>query len=240
MHGNTHQLRDYIHELDMACWQLPASIQPVLALPFPYLPIAAAARDYNSRLKLAAQDVSAHKPGAFTGEVASEMLADIGVDYAIIGHSERRRYHHETDALVAQKAERLSDANLAAIVCVGETLEEYTAEATEAVLKRQIYAVLGHMNARSIVAYEPVWAIGSGKTPSANEIEAAACFLHTQVKEALDPSPTVVYGGSVNRSNAPEILAVRGVAGALIGGACLNVDDMTTILKSAENVALKG
>ncbi len=240
MHGSAAQVREHLRALDAACGQLDARIIPVLALPFLYLYIAKAACAQASRIRFAAQDVSAHREGAFTGEVSAAMLSDIGVEYAIIGHSERRRYHGESDALIAQKAAQLQHAGVKAIACVGETLEEYQAGHTQAVLAQQLSTLIPALTAACVVAYEPVWAIGTGKTPRCDEIEAATAFLTTQLKEALDHSPAVVYGGSVNRSNAREILGTPGVAGALVGGASLNIDEMQTILHSAQTLAPKG
>ncbi len=240
MHGSAAQVREYVRALDAACGALDVAIIPVLALPFPYFSFAKSACVQASRIRFAAQDVSAHREGAFTGEVSAAMLSDIGVEYAIIGHSERRRYHGEGDAFIAKKAEQLQHAGVKAIACVGETLEEYQAGRTQEVLAQQLSTLIPALSSACVVAYEPVWAIGSGKTPRCDEIEAATAFLTTQLKEALDHSPAVVYGGSVNRSNAHEILGTPGIAGALVGGASLNIDEMQTILHSAQMLAPKG
>ena len=192
----------------------------------------------GSGIDLGSQDVSAHEQGAYTGEVAAAMLKDFAVRYAIVGHSERRQYHGETDEQVAHKAQRALSAGVTPIVCVGETLAEREAGKTEEVVKRQLAAVIhtnGHCISEIVVAYEPVWAIGTGKTASPEQAQAVHAVLRAQLKAATSHSDRVhiLYGGSMNATNAAELLAQPDIDGGLIGGAALNAADFLTIIAAA-------
>ncbi len=192
----------------------------------------------GSDIDLGSQDVSAHEQGAYTGEVSALMLKDFAVRYAIVGHSERRQYHGETDEQVAHKAQRALSAGITPIVCVGETLAEREAGKTEEVVKRQLAAVIhtnGHCISEIVVAYEPVWAIGSGQTASPDQAQAVHAVLRGQLKAATEHSERVhiLYGGSMNAANAPELLAQPDIDGGLIGGAALKVADFLTIIAAA-------
>ena len=192
----------------------------------------------GSAIDLGSQDVSAHEQGAYTGEVAAAMLKDFAVRYAIVGHSERRQYHGETDEQVAHKAQRALSAGITPIVCVGETLAEREAGKTEEVVKRQLAAVIhanGHCISEIVVAYEPVWAIGTGKTASPEQAQAVHAVLRGQLKAATEHSDRVhiLYGGSMNAANAAELLAQPDIDGGLIGGAALKVADFLTIIAAA-------
>lgn len=185
-----------------------------------------------------AQDLSAQASGAYTGEVSAAMLKELGCRYAIVGHSERRQYHGETDALVADKARAALAAGITPIVCVGETLAEREAGHTEEVVKRQLAAVIhtnGHCISEIVVAYEPVWAIGTGKTASPEEAQAVHAVLRAQLKAASDQSARVkiLYGGSMNAANAATLLAQPDIDGGLIGGASLKAPDFLTIIAAA-------
>ena len=154
----------------------------VVAVPAPYL-AQVQALTAGSVIVLAAQDVSQHEAGAYTGEISATMLKDFGVRYALVGHSERRQYHGETDAIVAEKTQRALAAGITPIVCVGETLQERDAGQTEAVVKRQLAAVIhlnGHCISEVVVAYEPVWAIGTGRTASPEQAQAVHAVLRAQ------------------------------------------------------------
>lgn len=178
-----------------------------------------------------AQDVSAHEQGAFTGEVGAAMLRDFGCRYAIVGHSERRQYHGETDAQVAAKAQRALALGITPIVCVGETLAEREAEQTEAVVKRQLAAVIhavAHCTSEIVVAYEPVWAIGTGRTPTSDQIAEVHAALRAQAPAGV----RLLYGGSVNPANAASIFALANVDGALVGGASLKAEDFGAIIRA--------
>ncbi|BDU55038.1 triose-phosphate isomerase [Limnohabitans sp. TEGF004] len=192
----------------------------------------------GSVIDLGSQDVSAHEQGAYTGEVSAAMLKDFAVRYAIVGHSERRQYHGETDEQVAHKAQRALSAGITPIVCVGETLAEREAGKTEEVVKRQLAAVIhanGHCISEIVVAYEPVWAIGTGKTASPEQAQAVHAVLRGQLKAATEHSDRVhiLYGGSMNAANAAELLAQPDIDGGLIGGAALKVADFLTIIAAA-------
>jgi triosephosphate isomerase len=192
----------------------------------------------GSGIDLGSQDVSAHDQGAYTGEVSAAMLKDFAVRYAIVGHSERRQYHGETDEQVAHKAQRALSAGITPIVCVGETLAEREAGKTEEVVKRQLAAVIhtnGHCISEIVVAYEPVWAIGTGKTASPEQAQAVHAVLRAQLKAATEHSDRVhiLYGGSMNAANASELLAQPDIDGGLIGGAALKAADFLTIIAAA-------
>lgn len=213
-----------------------------VCVPAPYLAQFAAlklSQPLLSAIDLGAQDVSAQAVGAYTGEVSASMLKDLGCVYAIVGHSERRRYHAETDALVADKAKAALACGLTPIVCVGETLAEREAGHTEEVVKRQLAAVIhanGHCISEIVVAYEPVWAIGTGKTASPEQAQAVHAVLRAQLKAASDQSAQVkiLYGGSMGAANAASLLAQPDIDGGLIGGAALNAADFLTIIAAAQ------
>lgn len=189
-------------------------------------------------LDLGSQDVSAQTSGAYTGEISAAMLKDFGARYAIVGHSERRQYHGETDALVADKAKAALATGITPIVCVGETLAEREAGRTEEVVKRQLAAVIhtnGHCISEIVVAYEPVWAIGTGKTASPEEAQAVHAVLRAQLKAATDQSARVkiLYGGSMNAANAASLLGQPDIDGGLIGGASLIPENFLSIIAAA-------
>jgi triosephosphate isomerase len=189
----------------------------------------------QTAVALGAQDVSAHESGAYTGDVAAAMLKEFGVRYAIVGHSERRQYQGERDELVAIKAERLLNVGITPIVCVGETLAEREAGQTEAVVKRQLAAVthlIGKCVSEIVVAYEPVWAIGTGKTATPEQAQQVHAVLRAQLAAAVGDASKVriLYGGSMNAANAAELLAQTDIDGGLIGGAALKAPDFLSII----------
>ena len=192
----------------------------------------------GSGIELGSQDVSVHEQGAYTGEISAAMLKDFAVRYAIVGHSERRQYHGETDEQVAHKVQRALSAGITPIVCVGETLAEREAGKTEEVVKRQLASVIhtnGHCISEIVVAYEPVWAIGTGKTASPEQAQAVHAVLRAQLKAATEHSERVhiLYGGSMNAANAAQLLAQPDIDGGLIGGAALKAADFLTIIAAA-------
>lgn len=192
----------------------------------------------GSVIELGAQDVSSHESGAYTGEIAPAMLKEFGVRYAIVGHSERRQYHGETDELVAAKAQRALSSGITPIVCVGETLAEREAGKTEEVVKRQLAAVIhtnGHCISEIVVAYEPVWAIGTGLSATAEQAQQVHAVLRSQLKAATPHADRIalLYGGSMNAANAASLLAQADIDGGLIGGAALKVQDFLSIVASA-------
>jgi triosephosphate isomerase len=194
--------------------------------------LAAAAR--GSDVAVGGQDCHAEASGAFTGDVAAEMLADAGASAVIVGHSERRTLHGETDAQVRAKAQAARRAGLIAIVCIGETKDERTSGKTLDVLGRQLDGSLpdGASAAGVVVAYEPVWAIGTGLTPTAADVAEAHAFIRDRIA-SRHGSPArairILYGGSVKPSNAKELMGVAHVDGALVGGASLKADDFLGI-----------
>jgi triosephosphate isomerase len=196
----------------------------------------------GSGIDLGAQDVSAHEQGAYTGEVSAPMLRDFGTRYAIVGHSERRLYHAESDDAVAQKAQRTLACGITPIVCVGETLTQREAGQTEEVVKRQLAAVIhliGHCISEIVIAYEPVWAIGTGKTASPEQAQAVHSVLRTQLRAAT-PHPErvhILYGGSMNAGNAAALLSMPDIDGGLIGGAALKAADFLTIIRAGSGLA---
>lgn len=187
---------------------------------------------------LGAQDVSAQESGAYTGEISAAMLKDFATRYAIVGHSERRQYHGETDATVATKAQRALAAGITPIVCVGETLAEREAGRTEEVVKRQLAAVIhanGHCISEIVVAYEPVWAIGTGKTATPEMAQQVHAVLRAQLQAASSHADRVhiLYGGSMNAANAQQLLAQPDIDGGLVGGAALKAADFLSIIAAA-------
>lgn len=193
----------------------------------------------GSAVQLAAQDVSAHDVGAYTGEISATMLRDFGVRYTLVGHSERRQYHGETDAVVAVKAQKALNAGITPIVCVGEMLAQREAGETEAVVRRQLAAVIhqvGPCVSEIVVAYEPVWAIGTGKTATPEQAQQVHAVLRAQLAAATTQAAKVpvLYGGSMNASNAAELLAQPDIGGGLIGGAALKPQDFLKIIYAAQ------
>jgi triosephosphate isomerase len=215
----------------------PFGCDVAVCVPFPYLgdtAVALAASD----LCWGAQDCSAHEQGAYTGEVSAGMLAEFGCRYAIVGHSERRALHGETDAVVASKAKAALGRGVTPIVCVGETLAQRDEGQTEAVVKRQLSAViheLAHCAGEIVVAYEPVWAIGTGLTATPEQAQAVHALLRAQLAAATPraASMPILYGGSVKPDNARSLFGQPDIDGGLIGGASLKVADFVAICRAA-------
>lgn len=215
--------------------QPPAEV--ALCAPAPYLAQLQALLQ-GSPIAWGSQDVSAYEQGAYTGEISVAMLKDFGCRYAIVGHSERRQYHGETDEIVAAKAQRALSSGITPIVCVGETLAEREANETESVVKRQLAAVIhtvGHCITEIVVAYEPVWAIGTGKTATPEMAQAVHAVLRAQLAAATTNPKRVhiLYGGSMNAANAASLLAQPDIDGGLIGGASLKAADFLQIVAAA-------
>ena len=211
--------------------------QVALCVPAPYLAQCHSLLN-GTGINLGAQDVSPHEVGAFTGEISCAMLKEFGARYCLVGHSERRQYHAETDTVVALKAQRALANGITPIVCVGETLAEREAGRTEEVVKRQLAAVIhanGHCISEIVLAYEPVWAIGTGKTASAEQAQQVHAVLRSQLKAASGQAERILllYGGSMNAANAAQLLAQPDIDGGLIGGASLKAPDFLSIIASA-------
>ena len=219
--------------------ELPRETQLIVCPPFPYLEMTS---DYanDSYFMVGAQNVSDQEKGAYTGEVSAEMLESMEIDYCIVGHSERRGYYGETDKIVAAKVDQLLKHGLKPIVCVGEVLEEREAGKQLDVVKRQVEEGLFHLTAEQmkevVIAYEPVWAIGTGKTATpeqAQEIHAhIRSLLTTKYGKELSDEISILYGGSCKPSNAKELFACPDIDGGLIGGASLKADDFVAIAQS--------
>ncbi|MBY0409130.1 MAG: triose-phosphate isomerase [Burkholderiaceae bacterium] len=214
-----------------------ADCDVAVAVPAPYFS-QVKALSAGSIVALAAQDISCHEAGAYTGEVSVAMLKDFGVRYALVGHSERRQYHSETDTVVARKTQLVLAAGITPIVCVGETLQERDAGNTEAVVKRQLAAVIhlnGHCISEIVVAYEPVWAIGTGRTASPEHAQEVHAVLRAQLAAASDTADRIrlLYGGSMNAKNAKQLLSQPDIDGGLVGGASLKAVDFLSIIAAA-------
>jgi triosephosphate isomerase len=235
MNGSTAANAALVQQLLAGVGQAACDI--AVCVPAPYL-AEVGALVKGSAIAVGAQDVSAFDAGAYTGEVSAGMLRDLGVRYAIVGHSERRQYHGETDAMVANKAQKALAAGITPIVCVGETLQEREAGLTEEVVKRQLAAVIhtnGHCISEIVVAYEPVWAIGTGKTASPEQAQQVHAVLRAQLHAATPHSDRVqiLYGGSMNAANAAQLLGQADIDGGLVGGASLKAPDFLSIIAAA-------
>ncbi|MDR5878360.1 triose-phosphate isomerase [Caballeronia sp. LZ032] len=239
MHGRISENAALLTEVAAGASALQKDVRVGVCVPCPYLAQSQALLG-GSVVKWGVQDVSAHAGGAYTGEVAAEMAVDFGVTYAIVGHSERRAYHRESPELVGAKTLRALEAGLTPIVCVGETLEERESGATEQVIGTQLDAVLALLSeeqaAGIVVAYEPVWAIGTGKTAQPEQAQAVHAFLRRKLQEkgAAVANALLLYGGSVKPDNARELFAQGDIDGGLIGGASLKSKDFLAICRAAQ------
>ncbi|MBC3929140.1 triose-phosphate isomerase [Undibacterium sp. CY21W] len=238
MNGSFAANRSLLSEI-VAGLPVSSDCDVLVCAPAPYLTQCAELLT-ASLVKWGAQDVSEHAQGAFTGEVAASMLVDCGCRYVIVGHSERRAYHAESNAVVARKTLRALSENLIPIVCVGETLEQRESGQTEEVVAAQLQAVLDVVDVAQItqlvVAYEPVWAIGTGKTATPQMAQDVHAFLRQQIAlkdVAAAASVQILYGGSMKPENAKDLLAMADIDGGLIGGAALKSADFLAIAAAA-------
>jgi triosephosphate isomerase len=211
-----------------------------VCVPFPYLAQAQQLL-HGSRVAWGAQDVHPMEQGAYTGEVAAPMLCDFGCRYVIVGHSERRTLYGESSTLVAEKFAAAQKAGLAPILCVGETLEQRESGATEAVVAEQVDAVTGLLGVQAlrgaVLAYEPVWAIGTGKTAAPEQAQAVHAFIRQRIAERdghVAKGLCILYGGSVKAPNAAELFAMPDIDGGLIGGASLVAGDFLAICRAGQ------
>jgi triosephosphate isomerase len=238
MHGSRAVNAALLTELELRLqpeWPIDIAVFP----PFVYLPEAVRALKDGS-IMVGAQDLCAEASGAFTGEVSAAMLKDVGCTLALVGHSERRHWYHEDDALVARKFAAALGGGLKPVLCVGETLEEHEAHQTEAVVARQLDAVLT-MTAitrfsEAIVAYEPVWAIGTGRTATPEQAQAVHQFVRSRFARQsakIASQLRILYGGSVKAANAADLFAMPDVDGGLVGGASLSADEFYEICAAA-------
>jgi triosephosphate isomerase len=240
MHGNLATNQGLLEALKNG---LPRDedVAHAVCAPFPYLHQVAAALT-GSGIQWGAQNLSEYDAGPYTGEVSGAMLKEFGCRYVIVGHSERRTLYGEDDRRIAAKFDAAQRAGLIPIFCVGETLQQREANDTETVLARQMRAVLTQAGVRAFasaaLAYEPVWAIGTGKTATPEQAQSAHAFLRGLVRkqdEALAQELTILYGGSVKAGNAAELFAMPDVDGGLIGGASLVAEDFIAICKAARH-----
>ena len=219
-----------------------ADCEVVLCVPFVDIPAAVEAAK-GSNIKIGAENVHFKANGAYTGEIAANMLKELGVEYVVVGHSERRQYFGETDQTVNLRSLAALEGGLKPIICVGETLEQRELGYTETLLKFQTKMALTNVTADQlkdvIIAYEPVWAIGTGVTATADQADEGNGFVRAAIAEAygadVAETATVQYGGSMNAKNAEELVAKVNVDGGLIGGASLKAEDFSVIVKAASN-----
>ena len=216
----------------------PKGVEIVVLPPVPYLS-ELIERYGNVGIGFGAQDVSANEQGAYTGETSARMLADVGCRYGLVGHSERREYHDESSELVARKFMAAKNAGLTPILCVGETLHQREADQTEWAICRQLEPILAegvNVLAGAVIAYEPVWAIGTGRTASPAQAQAVHAFIRSELRsksgKVADSLP-IIYGGSVKPANAAELFSQPDVDGGLIGGASLVAPDFLAIAAAA-------
>lgn len=217
----------------------PEGIDVALAVPATHV-AGLAARARGSGVAIAGQDLSAFDEGAYTGEVSGAMLADAGASHVVIGHSERRAYHHEDDALVAAKLRAARRHGLVGIVCVGESEEQRDAGDAESVVLRQLRAAIADLEIDSahdlVVAYEPVWAIGTGRTATADDAQAMSAAIRSELRSLVPAHADalrILYGGSMKPSNAADLLVRPDIDGGLVGGASLDLDAFTAIVGAA-------
>jgi triosephosphate isomerase len=238
MNGSRASISELLAGLKAGIGQVTTAEVAVCA-PAIYLPDTQA-QLAGTPIRWGAQDVSVHASGAYTGEIAGSMLKDFGCNYAIIGHSERRAYHGETDEVVAQKFAAARASGLVPILCVGETLEEREQGVTEQVVGRQLDAVVAHcgieMLGEGVIAYEPVWAIGTGKTASKEQAQDVHAFIRGRLaasSQSVADNMRILYGGSMNPKNAAELVAQPDIDGGLIGGASLKAQDFLAVCSAA-------
>jgi triosephosphate isomerase len=238
MHGSRAANESLLTELDLRVqrhWPVDIAVFP----PFVYL--AETARVLaQGQIQVGAQTLSAEPVGAFTGEVSGAMLKDVGCSHVLVGHSERRRLFHEDDVLVGRKFAAAIGAGLVPVLCIGETLEERESGATDGVIARQLDAVLNVHGVscfgRAIVAYEPVWAIGTGRTASPGQAQAVHAFVRSRIAAhdaKIGGQVRLLYGGSVKAANARELFSMPDIDGGLVGGASLSADEFGEICEAA-------
>ena len=237
MHGNLAQNKILLESV--LAGAPPRSMDCAVCVPFPYLAQVQSLLQ-GGPIMWGAQNMDRHEKGAYTGEVSAAMLLDFGCKYVIVGHSERRALFGDDDATVAAKYVAAQKANLTPILCVGETLQERESNVTEQVVSRQLDAVIESAGveslARAVLAYEPVWAIGTGKTASPDQAQAVHAFIRGKIAaldKAVAESLVIQYGGSVKGANAAELFSMPDIDGGLIGGAALDSGEFLTICRAA-------
>jgi len=241
MHGNLQENAALLEALKIGLQKPENNAGYAVCVPFPYLPSVQATLD-GTCIAWGAQNMSQHEKGAYTGEVSAQMLRDFGCAYVIVGHSERRMIYGESSQVVAEKYVAAQRAGMVPILCVGETLEQRDSDITEQVIEEQLKAVIALAGveslARAVIAYEPVWAIGTGKTATPQQAQDIHLFIRKGIADqnsAIAENLTILYGGSVKANNATELFAMPDIDGGLIGGASLVADDFIAICKAIQN-----
>ncbi|MCC7092045.1 MAG: triose-phosphate isomerase [Nitrosomonas sp.] len=241
MHGNLAENEQLLNAIIPSLSELRANVQFAVCVPFPYLSSVQNLLQHTN-IALGAQNVSQFDKGAYTGEVSVAMLNDFGCSYVIVGHSERRMLYGESNALVADKYIAAQHGKLIPILCVGETLEQREAGITEQVIQEQLRAVTEKAGvdslSKAVIAYEPVWAIGTGKTASPQQAQDIHAFIRQGIAiQSADVADelTILYGGSVKANNASELFAMPDIDGGLIGGASLIADEFIAISRALNN-----
>jgi len=235
MHKTVAEATDFV---DALLPRIAATQHDVVICP-PFTALAAVVeRRYGTAVKVAAQNMHEQEAGAFTGEVSASMLAELDVEAVVLGHSERRQYFNETDEALALKVPAALAAGLEPILCVGESEEARDADQTKGVLERQLQADLEHVASAAlpdlVIAYEPIWAIGTGRTATPGQAQDACAFIRDVLRERdSGDAVRILYGGSVKPANAAELLAQPDIDGALVGGAALDPDDFAAIVEAA-------
>lgn len=231
MHGSLQANASLLAELKQGAAHTEAHCDVVVCAPFLYVPQLRQLLE-GSSIAVGAQDVSAHDQGAYTGEVSAHMLSDLDCRWVIVGHSERRQYHAETDQLIAEKIRRALEAGLRPILCVGETAQDREAGTTYEVIRQQLALLLQWSQddlSRLSVAYEPVWAIGSGQSATPEQAQDVHAFIRAQWPSGLAAGLHILYGGSVKSQNAAQLFAMPDIDGALVGGASLDAREFLQI-----------
>lgn len=230
--------------LDRLEEQQELDCEVIICPPFPYLEMLTDMEFEEQRFNVGAQNCNAYDKGAYTGEVSAKMLKSIDVDYCIIGHSERRKYFAESNEVLAEKVNRLIENNISPIYCVGEVLEDRESGRHFDVVREQLEKGLFHLDGDAIydtiIAYEPVWAIGTGKTATPEQAQEIHAFIRSLIKEHYDEAAAddirILYGGSCNAKNATELFSQPDVDGGLIGGAALKAEDFVSICVQASQI----
>jgi len=237
MNGNRQIANDLAVGVSAIVEGLDRSIEVLVAPPF--ILMAEVAGQISSNVNLASQDVSSFDNGAFTGEISADMLIDLGCGFSIVGHSERRALFGDTNDVVAAKVAKCIEKNIQPILCVGETLEERESGRMLNVVGEQLRSALKGLNKaqldKVIVAYEPVWAIGTGKTATPEQAQEVHEFIRSEIAaidEAVSDAISIIYGGSVNAGNAKNLFAMADIDGGLIGGASLKLEEFEVICKA--------
>ncbi len=240
MNASLTALQPWLKEVQVQAEQAKNTAEVLLLPPFPYLYPAMQLLGAKSSLLLGGQNCSNQLTGAFTGEVSATMLLDVGASYVLVGHSERRELYAESDTLVLQKVQQVLSQGLNVIVCVGESAQQREQNQQQAVLDKQLSLLLQHLNEqdwqRVVIAYEPIWAIGSGVSASCEQAQAIHAYIRKKLKQSslvVSENVRIIYGGSVNADNAQSLFAQADIDGALVGGASLQADSFIQICQLA-------